>query len=1395
MPINPCSTYRLQFHKDFTFDEFEKIIPFLNNLGVGTVYASPIFKAVPGSTHGYDGLDPLEINPEIGSLKKLKKIVRDLKKLKMGWLQDIVPNHMAFHHCNEWLMDVLENGQQSTYAAFFDIDWSGGKLMVPFLGSAVEEAVEKRDIGIAYQGKKLGIKYFDSFYPINAGSYAIVLECGDQNKQLANFLAELRTINSTKDSKSHQKRWQDFLSRLGQQDMVDAVQHCVRNVNSNGAALQKIINEQFYRLCHWKETDTKINYRRFFTVNSLICLNMQEKNVFDRYHRFIQSLVQEGIFHGLRIDHIDGLYAPETYLSQLKELTQGQYIVVEKILQASESLSPQWNAEGTTGYDFLALVNNLFTNQNAEEAFLSFYEELINDYSTVKEMVFEKKAFILYNQMGGELENLFQMLLSFVNRRVMASIYPGDLKQAIGEFLVHCPVYRNYGNKLPFDAIEVTAIENIFFNVKENENVSVEAVDVLRKILLEVPPNASDEYKDKLLHFYRRCMQFTGPLMAKGLEDTLMYTHNNFIAHNDVGDAPSSFGISKDQFHDAMIERQKKWPLTLNATSTHDTKRGEDVRARLNVLSDFPQEWIDHVKDWRRINESIRKNNIPDSNEEYFIYQSLIGTYPFPGWEDKDFGERLTLYLQKSLREAKLNSNWTKPNEEYEKATDHFAISLLNKNSEFWKTFEPFHNKIADFGIINSLAQVLLKFTCPGVPDIYQGCELWDLSFVDPDNRRPVDYQRRLYLLEQLDKEDDKDKFIRDLWKNRNTGQIKLWLTQSLLKLRSQQADFFKQADYVPLNIKGEYADFVFAFCRRHQEKWLIVAVPLHLAELCRLQKTDDIFSIDWKDTHLILPKRLQQTGEGIFSGEQIEVSRKLRVQKLFRQLPLAVVKTESEESERNAGVLLHITSLPSEFGIGDLGPQAYAFAEMLSRCNQRIWQVLPLNPVDAAQGFSPYSSISSAAGNVLLISPELLVAENLLDKKELDAFRREKSDSADFNDAASLKKEIFNKIWIKFKGNSRSALWKQFEDFTLKEESWLDEFALYSVIKENHENKPWFEWPDNLRTKNADALGQIKKEKCEEFEKNRFLQFLFARQWNQFKANCNSKGIKLFGDLSFYVSYDSVDVWSHPEIFSIDDAGKLLGVAGTPPDAFSSDGQLWGMPVYKWDELKRSNYKWWIDRIKRNKQLFDLIRLDHFRAFSAYWEIPANQSAKFGNWKPGPGADFFEMLKEELGHLPFVAEDLGEIDDDVIELRDRFSLPGMKVLQFAFDDNMPESDHIPHNYSANFVAYSGTHDNNTTRGWFKLDADENKRTRVRQYAAMDLNDDNVSYEVIRLAYGSVAKTAVIPLQDILNLDARARMNTPAAAQNNWTWRLLPGQVTAEVENKLKEWVWVFNRM
>lgn len=499
-------------------------------------------------------------------------------------------------------------------------------------------------------------------------------------------------------------------------------------------------------------------------------------------------------------------------------------------------------------------------------------------------------------------------------------------------------------------------------------------------------------------------------------------------------------------------------------------------------------------------------------------------------------------------------------------------------------------------------------------------------------------------------------------------------------------------------------------------------------------------------------------------------------------------------ENKRGAGILLHISSLPSPFGIGDLGPEAILFADFLNRSRQKYWQLLPLNPTEQGQGHSPYSSISSCAGNTLLISPELLAKDGLLDAEELAQYHLSQEGKTLFAEAERVKAEIFEKVWQNYHHGKGHQLKKDFERFCKKESYWLNDFSLYMLLKQQNECQPWFEWPEEYKLREKHALKKLLSDNKEHIEKVQWLQFLFAKQWNELRNYCNDRRIKFFGDLPFYVSYDSVDVWAHRNLFSLDKEGNMIGMAGVPPDAFSNDGQLWGMPVFLWEVLKKHNYDWWIERFKKNMELFDLLRLDHFRAFADYWEVPAGEkTAKNGKWKPGPGADFFKAVKKSLGDLPFIAEDLGEINEPVYELRDEFNFPGMKVLMFAFGEGMPKNPYIPHNYCENFVAYTGTHDNNTMRGWYRQEGCKYNQ-QIQEYLGKPLTEDDIHIEMGRLAYASVANIAILPMQDVLGIDELGRMNTPALGENNWQWRLIPGQVTADAEDLLKEWTTIYNR-
>lgn len=495
--------------------------------------------------------------------------------------------------------------------------------------------------------------------------------------------------------------------------------------------------------------------------------------------------------------------------------------------------------------------------------------------------------------------------------------------------------------------------------------------------------------------------------------------------------------------------------------------------------------------------------------------------------------------------------------------------------------------------------------------------------------------------------------------------------------------------------------------------------------------------------------------------------------------------------SKRAAGILMHITSLHSDFGIGDLGPEARNFVSFLRNSGQKYWQILPITFVQEAEGFSPYSSGSSIAGNTLLISPEVLLEQGLVSLRDVKQCKLRNRGKADYKTAARFKEILFEKAFRTFQEKPQH----DFEQFVHHEDYWLNDFALFRIIKEEFRLKPWYEWPDDLKMRDQKSLLAMRDKKIQEIRKVKWLQFIFYQQWASLRRYCRESDIKIVGDLPFYVNYDSADVWANRQIFKLGNNGEAEGVAGVPPDYFNSNGQLWGMPVYRWNVLEGEGFEWWINRIRKNLELFDVLRLDHFRAFADYWEVRGGEKTAInGEWKRGPGAKLFHKLKSGFSALPLIAEDLGDINKDVINLRDEFQLPGMKVLQFAFGNNMPESEHIPHNYSENFFAYTGTHDNNTSRGWYSKEAGKDERERIEKYAGCSVGSKNVHKVLTRLVYASAAKTVIIPMQDILGLGAEARMNTPASTHENWLWRIQPSQLKQEHSRMLRELVTFYGR-
>jgi 4-alpha-glucanotransferase len=496
--------------------------------------------------------------------------------------------------------------------------------------------------------------------------------------------------------------------------------------------------------------------------------------------------------------------------------------------------------------------------------------------------------------------------------------------------------------------------------------------------------------------------------------------------------------------------------------------------------------------------------------------------------------------------------------------------------------------------------------------------------------------------------------------------------------------------------------------------------------------------------------------------------------------------------SKRGSGILLHLTSLPSPFGIGDLGPWAYQFVNFLADAKQKYWQCLPLNPTEIEYFNSPYHSTSAFACNPLLISPDLMLQEGLLNPQDLEPLPAFSDAQVDFRSVIEFKARLFAKAYDHFRKNPPS---DEFMRFCQEEASWLDDFALFMALKSRYGGKAWSDWPPDVRDRHTEALQSAKRDLKDRIENERFLQYLFFRQWMALKGFCNQKGISIIGDMPIYVVHDSVDVWVHPSLFHLDHGKKPSAVAGVPPDYFSETGQLWGNPVYRWDVLKETRYEWWVDRVHHNVKLFDLVRVDHFRGFMAYWEIPATEKTAIrGKWVRAPGKDFFQSLSERFPSLPIIAEDLGTITEDVWEAMDHFGFPGMKVLLFAFGEDLPTNPYAPHNHVKNCVVYTGTHDNNTAKGWYQKETSQEDRSRMSRYLGREVTAENVHCEMIRLAMMSVADTAVVPMQDLLGLGEEARMNQPARKMGNWGWRLLPQLLTVAVKKRLLEMTEIYGR-
>ena len=913
----PTSTYRIQFHSEFDFNKAKKIITYLANLGVGDLYASPIFKASQGSTHGYDVVDPTILNPELGTELDFNDLIAQIHQHQMGWLQDIVPNHMAYDSQNMWLMDVLENGKDSEFFDFFDIHWNQtyeemeGRVLAPMLGDFYANCLERGEIKLDYQEKNLLIDYFGLKLPLRIESYITFIthnlgrlarEIGRQHPDFIKFLGILYLLKNIPEETKGKERldqinfvksllWETYTENSNVEQFI---QNNLKEFNGevdrpeSFDLLDRLLNQQFYRLSFWKVGAEEINYRRFFTVNELISVKVEELRVFKKTHELISRLVAENKFTGVRIDHIDGLYDPAQYLTRLRETLGEAYITVEKILELNEDLPPNWPIQGTSGYEFLNYVNGIFCCSKNKQEFSKVYSSFTSLNYNYEDLVYEKKGLILEKNLAGDLENLVQIL-----KRISSHTREGSdftvygLKKALFEVLVLFPVYRTYVDENGISETDKKYVKQTIKAAKKKTPLLINELDFIQKVLLlEYEDFRSKTQREEWLHFVMRSQQLTGPLMAKGVEDTLLYVYNRLLSLNEVGGNPSHFGIELDLFHQFNRDKVANWQHGMNTTATHDTKRGEDVRARLNVLSEIPQEWSQQVNCWREINQTYKQEGMPDTNDEYLFYQTLLGTYPFEENELVDFPNRIKDYILKAVREAKVYTAWLRPDEEYEQAFLNFIDRCLKDKSDFLQQLRPWQQKIAEYGIYNSLSQVLIKNTAPGVPDLYQGAELWELSLVDPDNRRPVDYQKRREFLQDIKNQSFQTilRLIKELIATKENGKIKLFLTHQLLTARKKYSELFQNGDYQEIEVTGEHQDSIIAFSRNYGDKTIVAIAPRFLTRIIKPGQLPLGMQV-WSDTNL---KLTDKDWHNLIDGQTI--AGETAVGKILQNFPVALL-------------------------------------------------------------------------------------------------------------------------------------------------------------------------------------------------------------------------------------------------------------------------------------------------------------------------------------------------------------------------------------------------------------------------------------------------------------------------------------------------------------------------
>ena len=933
----PLATYRIQFNPAFGFARAAGIVSYLSDLGATCLYASPIFKARKGSTHGYDIVDPNQLNPELGTVAEFDELIETVRRRNMMWLQDIVPNHMAFDAQNQILTDVLENGPNSKYFGFFDVEWDHpyggiqGKMLAPFLGKFFGECLESGEILLRYGQEGFTVHYYDFKLPVRIDSYPAILthrlpvlrkRLGPKDPDFIKFLGTLGVLyglGTGAPGKALSERYDQisFVKVLlwelynGNHEVRAFLDGNVRIFNGKHGVqeqkhlLEDLLQKQFFRLSYWKVATEEINYRRFFIINELISLRMEDPVVFDHFHALVFRLIDERKISGLRVDHVDGLHDPTLYLHNIRARVGSIYTVVEKILAVDERIPAFWPVDGTTGYDFMNVLNGIFCDRKNEKAFDRIFARKAGFIPSYRELVASRKRFIAEKRMAGDVDNLAHLIKNISSRyRQGSDLTLLGLKSAIVQTLAYFPVYRTYISQEGFRPEDRIYVKMAMAAAKEEQPDQVHELDFIEKLLLqEFVQELNDRERKEWLSVVMRFQQLSGPLMAKGLEDTVLYIYNRLISLNEVGGTPNRFGISLKTFHDFNKERARRCPHTMNATSTHDVKRGEDVRARLNVLSEIPGEWERAVRMWRKANRKhkSRVNGMlaPEPNDEYFLYQTLVGALPFDEGEERNFLERIRSYIVKAVREAKMYTSWLKPDEDYEKACLAFVEAILQpgEHNLFRKSFLAFQKMVADYGVWNSLSQVLIKTTSPGVPDFYQGTELWDLHLVDPDNRRPVDFSIRQEILREIMKDrSGSHDLLTELLDSRADGRIKLFVTYAALKARKDFREVFQNGSYLPLRTGGELRSHAIAFARKYHKSWILIIVPRFAT---RLVKPDEIpiGEAVWRDTHVLCRRGMTRSWLNLITGESIPSASKILVGDALLRFPVALLASTDEQT------------------------------------------------------------------------------------------------------------------------------------------------------------------------------------------------------------------------------------------------------------------------------------------------------------------------------------------------------------------------------------------------------------------------------------------------------------------------------------------------------------------